>query len=119
MGKPKVLETIKVILLEQGKPVWFNGFPEMVSSAKFAGITERVHPNVQRFAHVIKGDLPMSQVETWVVTGPGLKRAGDGFIQARGTWRVYAGTWDANAIDGPAMLASRELERMLPEEAHC
>ena len=101
---------------------WWREFPVLVTSARPLGNTELPHSKSTLWDYRVTNSRaapPPNIRETWVVIGPGLESSDEGFVLVSGTWKVYAGTWDANAIDGPAMLASRELERMLPEEAHC
>ena len=45
------------------------------------------------------------EVESWVVVGPGLQRAGGESVVTQGRWQVYAGHQKADYLDAPARLA--------------
>ena len=50
------------------------------------------------------------EVESWVVVGPGLQRAGGESSATHGRWQVYAGHQRARYLDVPARLALEEYD---------
>ena len=91
---------------EQQKKSWLMGLAtgttgDFVWSASYHGIAEV--PNV----YSRRGTAIES--ETWVVIGPGLKRAGSESA-TRGRWQVYAGHQRAHYLDAPARLALEEYD---------
>ena len=74
---------------------------DIVWSARFHGVTKV--PG--RFTH--QGNL--LEEETWVVIGPGFARE-EAQLVVPARWKVYAGIWEAYALDVPTRIALEEYD---------
>lgn len=86
---------------------WWNNFARQPLTARHAGTT--LTTDIDRRT----GTQVETYLETWSVTGPGLKRTEDGYSPVTGIWGVYAGRRIADPLDGPARLALAEFKRPL------
>ena len=94
---PTPSERVKMWLMDLA--IRTNG--DIVWSAKYHGVTELPNSFGRQSGHMISS-------ETWLVIGPGFKRAGSDLETVPGRWKVYAGHRKAFYLDAPARLALQE-----------